>query len=551
MPPSNDLALYLVLSPEFGGTRFGPFEQNEVRLGSNRERSHIVIPEAMGVLADHVRLLREGDRAFRISPVERSAAIFLFRGDGRRPEQVLSATACQPGDSFTLVSPQGPRFRLELAPLPPEIQAQRQKGRRTARGLTAGRFFSEAKRMFFATLYTLSPVALAARAMHYVQSGLIWQPRILITGALLLLGWAGLGVTSCRMAAYRAQTVQLTEDYEACEQEKKGYRDATGDDLANLDVPGLVGRALGAPDVGKALADDPDLGAKVEAVARELFLAPASEWAWARGEGASTDFSRLRAALAEADGLDATSRRVLPFLAAWPDTNAGAWSQVVDSADQRVCGRGPLRLTWRQGRQLGLGDVQLDAFEERDVALVEQDAAQRLLRLQRTFDEGRVEGEPTPPDDIPTNVARIGLGRGSCVYAEGADDREDLGALVRMVRQQLGERAAAVAPVDRAPAAVTRVAKFHAADVPLNWYAGDLGKKPLLDFSPGLVGQALQSQKSVVKSWVVERTAYTLARSVVLPCRAVLEADVAVAEQVFGEAPRDYPCLILHYKLTR
>ena len=31
----DDLVTYLRLDPEFGGTRFGPFEGLEVRLGSN------------------------------------------------------------------------------------------------------------------------------------------------------------------------------------------------------------------------------------------------------------------------------------------------------------------------------------------------------------------------------------------------------------------------------------------------------------------------------------------------------------------------------------
>ena len=34
--PAQDLVLYLTLSPEFGGTRFGPFEGIEARLGSAR-----------------------------------------------------------------------------------------------------------------------------------------------------------------------------------------------------------------------------------------------------------------------------------------------------------------------------------------------------------------------------------------------------------------------------------------------------------------------------------------------------------------------------------
>ncbi len=42
---AGELVLYLTLAPEFGGTRFGPFEGIEARLGADRERCHITLPE--------------------------------------------------------------------------------------------------------------------------------------------------------------------------------------------------------------------------------------------------------------------------------------------------------------------------------------------------------------------------------------------------------------------------------------------------------------------------------------------------------------------------
>ena len=54
----DTLVTYLRLTPEFGGTRFGPFEGVEIRLGSNGEQCHIVLPESLGVFPEHVKLVR-------------------------------------------------------------------------------------------------------------------------------------------------------------------------------------------------------------------------------------------------------------------------------------------------------------------------------------------------------------------------------------------------------------------------------------------------------------------------------------------------------------
>ena len=127
MSQGNDLVLYLVLSPEFGGTRFGPFEGLEARLGSNKERSHITLPESLGVAKEHCKVIRQGPASLILAPTERTAAVYLWKGDARRPVQVQTPTAVRPGDSFSLVTPEGPRFFIELGELPQEIKDQRTK----------------------------------------------------------------------------------------------------------------------------------------------------------------------------------------------------------------------------------------------------------------------------------------------------------------------------------------------------------------------------------------------------------------------------------------
>ena len=38
---------FLQLAPEFGGTKFGPFDQGEVRLGSDPSNSDITLPATL------------------------------------------------------------------------------------------------------------------------------------------------------------------------------------------------------------------------------------------------------------------------------------------------------------------------------------------------------------------------------------------------------------------------------------------------------------------------------------------------------------------------
>ena len=53
----EELVLYLRLSPEFGGTRFGHFEQRVVRLGSDPS-CDIAIAQGFGVVPDPPRSFR-------------------------------------------------------------------------------------------------------------------------------------------------------------------------------------------------------------------------------------------------------------------------------------------------------------------------------------------------------------------------------------------------------------------------------------------------------------------------------------------------------------
>ena len=93
----EERATYLRLAPEFGGTRFGPYEGQEVRLGSDPDRCHIVLQSELGVQAEHVKLFRESEENLILAPSDRTAAVFLFRANGSRPNQVSTPTRSPSG----------------------------------------------------------------------------------------------------------------------------------------------------------------------------------------------------------------------------------------------------------------------------------------------------------------------------------------------------------------------------------------------------------------------------------------------------------------------
>ena len=127
----KDLAIYLRLTPEFGGTRFGPFEKLETRLGSDPDLCNIVLPESLGVQPVHALVLKQGDTNTIVAPADRAANLYLWRQGERRPSQITSPPALRSGDGFSLVTEDGPRFIMEIDYLPPAMQEERDRNDHT------------------------------------------------------------------------------------------------------------------------------------------------------------------------------------------------------------------------------------------------------------------------------------------------------------------------------------------------------------------------------------------------------------------------------------
>ena len=123
------------------------------------------LPENLGVLGEHARLIRQGVDNLILTPAERTATVFLWKEGARRPTQLNTPTAVQVGDAFSLVTPNGPRFIIELDLLPPEIVEERKKSRKmTGRNrLSAESMGDEVKRQAFTKILVMGPMQLVRR----------------------------------------------------------------------------------------------------------------------------------------------------------------------------------------------------------------------------------------------------------------------------------------------------------------------------------------------------------------------------------------------------
>lgn len=542
MAQANDLVLYLVLSPEFGGTRFGPFEGLEARLGSSKERCHITLPESLGVAKEHCKVIRQGGASMILAPSERTAAVFLWKGDARRPVQVQTPTAVKPGDSFALVTPEGPRFFIELGELPAELKAARSGPKRGPKNLTAGKFADAGKDLLLARLYTLSPVSLAMRAWYFVKSGAIWQPRILLLGAVMAFGYLSSCGAGIGMLTFRGKAKAAEASAESC-RESLAYADNIGTDVENFAFDELAGSVLGSRGIGLSLKKDTAFVGLVKQQTTKI-LESREQYAWLYEEsGRVEEFAKWRERVEKSDAFDADTKKLLPYLAATRARVQGKWDRLLDAKETEVCGRGPVRMTYRQGKNLGLSSVALDAYVGGDATSIAQDEVARTKLLSKTAE---ANGEPPLDTNVPSAAEVVRQGEHTCVRADGDDDRENLSKVLSSLEDQLGKKAKFVPDIDANFGAVARIAKFFAADIPGAKFA-EVKKSPI-DFTRGSPLNALDDVAG--GQWVVERTAEVIARAIALPCYGVLKHKNPKTEATFGTLPPAVPCLVMNFNMT-
>lgn len=544
---AEELVLYLRLTPEFGGTRFGFFEGIEVVLGSDGSRCDITLPQNLGVLAVHVRVMRQADNSMLLAPAERTAAVFLWKQNARTPSQIATPTAVRHGDSFALVTENGPRFVIELAELPAEVKEARDKKPSIRdKRLTGDAFAKEAKRQAWTKVLVTGPGQFLQRAWTFVKSGAIFQPRYIFLGITMLGGYALAGGMTCK----GKKTAKLLESesvkLENCEK-TLGFADGRGEE-SSWSFPELVAEVLREPGgVGLALEEDTKLRDAVWEQAK-ILITQTKQYKWlieSRG-GKANEFADWRERLLAEEDLDSEIIKVLPYVAADPSRHASEWAKIYDSSEEEACARGIARLTFRQGLHVGL-EPQLDAYVPASkMAQYMNDKQLHEQALQATLGAA---GLTEFPETFDTTTSELTRGQGGCVHVTGDDNRTRTTRVVSKMVRHLGADADYLPLPEASPHATgARLAKLFAADLPeVDYRKASTGAADFSQYPVSTVTQGLGPKGD----WVLQQTALTIARSVVIPCQAAVDpkVDKEKAAATLGELPPLTQCLMLDWRI--
>lgn len=185
-------ATYLLLAPEFGGTRFGPFDGGPIAFGSDAAQCAIVLPAQMGIHPVHAWLTPLNPHTWVLQPAVGGAGLFAIKGAMGAPLPVSSSAQLGAGDSLVLGNPQGPRFTIEAATGSSVVAARSGMGGR--RPPTAAQMGQEVRRQ--ASTYAMSrgPLGPLLQFFYRVRTGTFLQPRYIV-GALVAIVAAS--VTAC------------------------------------------------------------------------------------------------------------------------------------------------------------------------------------------------------------------------------------------------------------------------------------------------------------------------------------------------------------------
>lgn len=533
---------YLQLAPEFGSTKFGPFSGVEIRLGSDPSVNDITLPEAYGVAPEHVKILCQPDGSFIIAPTERSATVYAYRGRGK-PKQVTSPTAIASGDSFSLVTPEGPRFYVLYERVQDQkdddlILTPKDAVSAAKDNLSAGSIFEEIKRVGLAKVFTTGIGNFAQGAYTFITSGAFLKPRNIVLGMSLMSGWVMAGGASCAAVGFQQSASTSGDKLSSCESDLELAKGFAGG-LEDQTVPGLTGRVLKDPIRWKTtLLADEEFRTAFATEFKKLGVGSEKRkrLRWVRNPKKSRGFQTFQRALASSD-VPENVARVMSFIAAPADyISDREWSLVDNSAGERSCGRGPALMTWQQGKTLDLMPLQIDALVDDGLAQGSDMAAKRAA-LEA------VGGAGVEFTDDEVETAGIGLqGIMQCMYVAGSDGRSDASSVAGLLGSRFGPRAARLPEEGEDFWQLARIMSYYASDVSFGW--------DRLTFTSGTPPSViLDDLKDSEKAYVIEKSATLVARTVAVYCDAVLDRSMDTPEYL-ADPPSDIECLLLDYMIS-
>lgn len=550
-------AIYLRLSPEFGEHRFGPYENLEVRIGSDQQNCAICI-ENFGALPIHAKLLIQGEKDLILVPSERSAEVFLWRKN-HAPEQIFGATAVIPGDAFSIIMANGPKFIIEWDELPEEIKEQREKA--ASRGgvgrnrLSKDSMKGEAKRQVFTQLLVMGPMQLLQRAVIFVKSGAIYQPRNIIAGAVLLSGWILGGSMSCRSSKLKKQTTVVKSELSDC-QNNLSFQESLSSNK-KITLYDAINGVTKSDQLAQLLKKDTKLRSLVKEKSLALINKDAPEWLVEKtNDPYALKVKRWIAAVRSLDDteIDSETKNLLIWNISEKGKSNRSFTLVDNPMGEYQCGRGIMELSFRQSIHLGL-ETQVDAPYKGNATNLSKEAKISQLRTTITkalgsaeeFAESQALVEALENQEMETEQL-YNRSLQSCIYASGEDEREENIAMLRQLKKMIGPGIKGLPKEDNFLSPGARLAKLYVADIDGMDFRE---RQDQFKFS-GTLSAAMDDLNQEGK-WVLEKTAKTIARSIVLPCKVVLEGSEEAKILIGGDEqtflPDPISCLIFDWKV--
>jgi len=550
-----DHGLYLRLSDDFGGTRFGPFEGIEVCLGYD-ESNDITIPENFGVEEAHAKVLNQEGRGILITPVAQTTAVYVWKGRANKPTQISTPTAVRHGDSFSLVSPQGPRFFIEIDLLPEDVL----KSRRSFRGqenLNKDAMKKEARRQAILRVMTTGWGQRFGRIWWFFRSGEAFQPRNIFLMTAILGGWVLGGLTMCGKADADKDNQVLTTQLEDNNNElAQCLEDLGAGDKKGYTLAAQLDRVLGTKSfkyIERYGTREQDLIGRVRFYGKQLYQRR-RDHAWLSDpRGGQKDrlraFNALVKKVQKWKDLDPATQRILPWAGTLHDAyiqdDNTLWGYGKDVRAEDVCRRGPFGMTWTQAYQLELS-TQLDLFAEAEEVPTGAEDIYTSLRKSAKRAKG-FDRETIPEEPIVLTKRPGGDDDSFCLVVEGTDYRDDPDQIKKKLRPGRGGLPSydPKKPQNNALIAPATLVKFFGADT-----KGTDFRDLRMDFTDGLADGLGSISEKGEDDWVLDRTAETIARSAVIPCiRRTVFQDKKLPKKWSGKSDAYDPlaCILLQY----
>lgn len=564
---------YVKLAPEFGGTAFPPMDGPELRIGSSDD-NHVKVHESLGVQPQHVRLVRKSTDTFYLAPVERSAAVWLYRAGQRDPVSVTGPTVITAGDSFALATPQGVRFILMLkdvdrrkrGPAAGEKAPAMTDAQKFAANMQRG-LLSELWRRGRAAVLTTWFGRMIQTSWYFVKTRQFLSPVYIIGFLMMASGW-GFSLKSCSdhktaTAAAAEQKAKAEAELKSCRQ---GRQQAEKVGMAGRMQFGALAEAIfNQPAWNKSLIWTEMRAAMVHEIVAtfEATKDPsqnASRERWFVGKG--TIYGEAFNALVAAD-VDPELARILawtvvagkePALAkSFDGEHAGElWDITPTQAKPyHMCMRGLFRTTWRQANALGLKRLCEEASFSQDETIsfegLAPDMASQLIyaRFNTTrdyLDQPLLDVTFRDTISKETIYSMSIAAMGQCVASNTEDDRDSTAVVARQIADRLGAKARGVPAVEDPNGISGRVAMFFAMDL-------IHGRHKEINVTQDALGGAFNGIKEHDPDgyeMIAQRTGETLGRALAAPCALVMSGNEAKLPAAYeGKPPSSDYCAVL------